>query len=387
MKALAVVCVHSVLVLIASGGALAQQGEDVPHLEWAECPFVTDGLDVERVRCGYLTVPENRAQPEGRTIRLALAVAKAKEQSTNRDAILYLAGGPGYGDLGPGLVGPGAEFFATDRDFVVVDLRGTGYSEPALCPDLAGTVDAIMALDLSLEEARRRDREAVAACRDTLQEAEIDLGSYNAPAMAADIEGLRRALGYDQWDLFGVSYGTLIAQAVMRANPASVRSVVMNAPLPIGSDPETVRVPHFAQSLNRVFEACAGEASCAAQFPDLEAEFYATYEALLDEPLTVPANPAHFSPPTFTINAADFVEIVHSMLFQDASLPYVPAVVRAIADRDTAAVRAVIEQEYGSSARMSAGLYYASTCYDRYTPGSRDAWAEASCCSPWPCRR
>ena len=100
---------------------------------------------------------------------------------------------------------------------VVVDLRGSGYSDPALCPDLADTVDAIMALNLSLEEARRRDREAVLACRNTLQDAGIDLGSYNAPAMAADIEDLRQALGYEQWNLFGVSYGTLIAQAVMHA--------------------------------------------------------------------------------------------------------------------------------------------------------------------------
>ncbi|MCA9764029.1 MAG: alpha/beta fold hydrolase [Gemmatimonadetes bacterium] len=382
MIARAIAGLPLVLVLLVPGGAPAQQVERVPHLEWAECPFVTDGLDLERIRCGYLSVPENRADPEHRTIRLALAVARAKTPGTHRDAILYLAGGPGYGDLGPGLIGPGAEFFATDRDFVVVDLRGSGYSDPALCPDLADTVDAIMALDLSLEEARRRDREAVLACRNTLQDAGIDLGSYNAPAMAADIEDLRQALGYAQWNLFGVSYGTLIAQAVMRGTPASVRSVVMNAPVPIGGASETLRVPHFAQALHRVAATCAAQASCAAAFPGLEAEFHATYASLQEAPLTVAANPARFSPATFTVNAADFVEIVHAMLFRDASLPYIPAVIHAVAQRDTAAVRAVIEQQYGGGGRMSAGLYYATTCHDRYAPGARAAWTEAA--APFP---
>lgn len=358
----------------------AAQGEnkELPRLEWTDCPFDTSDLDEERIRCGYLTVLEDRSRPKGRTIRLALAMAEAMRPNANRDAILYLPGGPGNSDLGPGLMGPGAELFATNRDFIAVDLRGSGYSEPALCPELAGTVDSIGALDLSLQNARHRYREAVAVCREELLKAGIDLGSYNATAMAADIEDLRWALGYEQWNLFGVSHGTVIAQAVMREYPGSVRSAVLNAPSPIAVDTEAEKIPHFARALNLLFEICATDETCQAQFPNLEDKIYKTYEALQEAPITVAVDSAMFSPPTFTINAADFVTMIRSMLYRDAMLPYIPLFVRSIMDRDVQVVQSFVERMYGNSTTMSAGLYYATTCHDKYTSRSTEAWDKAA---------
>jgi pimeloyl-ACP methyl ester carboxylesterase len=359
--------------------AALQRGE-MPRLEWADCPFdTTGGLDEERIRCGYLTVLEDRNRPEGRTIRLAFAVVEAKQPAGNRDAILFLPGGPGQRALGPGLLGPAGELIATDRDFVVADFRGTGYSEPVMCPDLARRAHAIRALDLTVEDAWRMKREIVLACRDTLVEAGIAPGSYNATETAADIEDLRRMLEYDRWNLFGSSYGTLIAQAVMRDYPAGVRSAVMHSPVPIGVDSDALRVHNFARALGTLFDACTEDAVCRESFPDLETTFYETFEVLLESPLTVPVDSSRFSTPVFTVNADNFVELVYMMLRTDVMLPYLPAFIQAFAERETNAVRALVEREYDAGGgRITVWVYYASTCYDRYSPGSKAARAEAA---------
>jgi pimeloyl-ACP methyl ester carboxylesterase len=79
------------------------------------------------------------------------------------------------------------------------------------------------------------------------------------------------------------------------------------------------------------------------------------------------------------VNAADFVELVYLMLHKDGMLPYLPVFIQAFAERDTTAVRALVEREYdGGGGLMAVGVYFASTCYDRFTPGSRAAWAEAA---------
>ena len=53
--------------------------------------------------------------------------------------------------------------------------------------------------------------EAKAACRDRLDAAGINLSAYNSAASAADLNDLRQALGYESWNLYGVSYGARLA--------------------------------------------------------------------------------------------------------------------------------------------------------------------------------
>jgi hypothetical protein len=64
------------LALVAStfGAASAQAGE--PTFEPAECPFGMPAGQVEgeTVDCGYVVVPENRTNPDSRSIRLAVAI-------------------------------------------------------------------------------------------------------------------------------------------------------------------------------------------------------------------------------------------------------------------------------------------------------------------------
>jgi len=113
-----------------------------------------------------------------------------------------------------------------DRSAIIVyEQRGIGDSQPVLdCPER----DEQALQDASSGVPRpAADPHAVAAllrCRDRLSESRIDLAAYNTTQSAGDVDGIRRALGYDKVDLLAVSYGTLVAQAVMRSFPETLPS-------------------------------------------------------------------------------------------------------------------------------------------------------------------
>ena len=52
-----------------------------PRFEPAGCPFDSGG---ERVECGYLLVPEDRAHPERATLKLALAIVRSRSSISAR---------------------------------------------------------------------------------------------------------------------------------------------------------------------------------------------------------------------------------------------------------------------------------------------------------------
>ena len=215
--------------------------EPVATFEEAPCPFeLPPGhVEGEAVECGYLIVPEDRADPDSRDIRLAVAIFRHPDGAPEPDPIIYLEGGPGGSPLEIRASNFDAYFgplFAANRDIILFDQRGVGFSEPTLdCPAftelymdlLDSNVDGEQ---LTAQEILDRKVEAFMACAEDLSMV-ADLSAYNTVANAADVNDLRLALGYDQVNLYGSSYGTRLALGVMRDFPEGLRSVVLDAPL------------------------------------------------------------------------------------------------------------------------------------------------------------
>ena len=179
--------------------------------------------------CGYLTVPEDRSTPDGRTIRLAVARAPATSPTPRPDPIVYLVGGPGNSGLlsAPGLLTAG---WNTDRDVIVIEQRGTLKAEPLLsCPELDAHLDIAVALAPTGPDAMAGESAAVTACRDRLVAEGWDLAAYDSTQNAADVAELRVAMGIDEWNVYGVSYGTDLALQTLRDHPEGIRSVVLDS--------------------------------------------------------------------------------------------------------------------------------------------------------------
>ena len=68
--------------------------------------------------------------------------------------------------------------------------------------------------------------------RDRLLDEGIDFSRFTTTRNAADAIDLMRAMGFRQWDVYGVSYGTRVALEMMRAAPQHLRAVVLDSPYP-----------------------------------------------------------------------------------------------------------------------------------------------------------
>ena len=106
------------------------------------------------------------------------------------------------------------------RDLVFVDQRGTGKSNPLNC-QLVDPADPQSYLGSFYP------LEATKKCRAEL-ETRADLTLYTTNIAMDDVEDVRAALGYDQINLYGGSYGTRVAQHYLRKYPMRVRTVILD---------------------------------------------------------------------------------------------------------------------------------------------------------------
>src|SRR5690348_11092687 len=152
-------------------------------------------VDGGPARCGRLTVAENPAEPTGRSIQLNVVVLPARGTDRAPDPLFYLEGGPGGSAVAEtGWVRKHFGTFNRRHDIVLIDQRGTGGSNLAVCtsPAALGMGDDVAgAIDTCLSSVRGR----------------ADAVYYTTPLAVDDFDAVRAALGYDRIDLYGVSYG------------------------------------------------------------------------------------------------------------------------------------------------------------------------------------
>jgi len=291
------------------------------------------------VQCGYLTVLENRAKPDGRRIRIFVTRAPAVSATPKRDPIVYLSGGPG----GAGsfevafMVKNGLN---AEREVIFVDQRGTHRAEPRLgCPGWERFGYDAVSLPFAAESTTAADTAAIKECRDTLAATGVDLTAYNSTENAADIADLKVALGIDRWNLYGVSYGSKLALIVLRDHPQGIRSVVLDSVSPPTSNIVEKWWSAPASSFKAIFAACAAQAACAAAYPKLEADFVATVNRLDKTPVVAQAKDESGAPVTVNIDGFAFVYTL-IMASERGDAADVPKMIASMERGDSAAVAA-----------------------------------------------
>lgn len=208
-------------------------------------------------------------------IELHFAILRCSFQDIAPDPIVALHGGPGGNALDS--MDHWLYIFQSTlafRDVIVLDQHGTGFSQPSLnCPELEEPLYAHYAQDISMVEQDQRFIQALKTCRDRLVQEGVDLDAYTSTDNAADVDDLRRALGYSEWNIYGISYGSLLALTVMRDFPEGLRSVILDAVHPPQVDLYASWVVNMERALNLLFERCAADVECSQVYPDLEQVF------------------------------------------------------------------------------------------------------------------
>jgi len=275
--------------------------------------------------CGFLVVPENRTKHNGKTIRVAVAIVRAAAKTPDSAPLVYLDGGPGGAPiLSAGL--PIAGGLNADRDLILVDQRGTYYSQPQLtCPALDHFFFRLLGLVYDAHSTRSAHVAATSDCRAQFVAQGVDLAAYNTTENAADFADLRRTLGYKQWNVYGVSYGTNLALNLVRIDSAGIRSVVLDSTEP----PNLVALPAFwsqaGYAFGQIFAACSAQPACRARYGDLGTRFTGLVNTLESHPVTTSvSDPATKKNVTVTIDGGALVNWLVGMSFRTSEFRDVP---------------------------------------------------------------
>lgn len=279
-------------VFAGCGGSVASA-----KFEPGPCPSRVASLPAfANAQCGQLIVPENRNNPNGKTISISVAILPSITQPPRHEPIFYIAGGPGGDAMGD------TEFIAPtinqDRNLIVLAQRGTLDATPALlCPEIDAFNATAVSLVYDAQSTRDLHVAATKACHDRLISEGIDLTAYNTLENINDFVDLRKALKISNYSVFGTSYGTYVALTLMRLHPEDLVSVTIDSVTP----PSVVSLgwtwSNVAEGFDNLFDACAAQPDCAAKYGDVRSKFTSQVQQLEANPLTVTSQYAPGGPP------------------------------------------------------------------------------------------
>ena len=333
-------------------------------LEPADCPFAGEAWAARaNAECRWLVVPENRARNNGADVRLFVVVLRADPPAA-LPPIVMLHGGPGQSALIP-MVRGAVTAAARDRDRVFYDQRGAGLSEPDLCPEYARRTQELTR-GLAAYEARTDDRSALVQvareCVAGMRARELDPAAWNTVANVDDLADLRRALGYERWDIYGASYGARLALEAMRRDPQGIRSVVLENPFPPGAESESALATQYA--LQRVFASCARSNACNTAFPALEQTFDAVYDTLGRTPLSIPRSDGLTS--NATLDGDGLVLAVRRTLRTREGISSLPLLLSELQSGDRQRAGRELVQLQESAGLAPRAVFWLVQCYDEY---------------------
>ncbi|HYC80761.1 MAG TPA: alpha/beta hydrolase [Solirubrobacterales bacterium] len=321
--------------VLGSGGASPASAEPVgesgARFEAAPCPQTPHPIPaLKTARCGYLVVPANRARPNGKTIRNAVAIVPAVAKLPKPDPVVFMTGGPGAAailDI-PFLVDAGIN---KNRDLIVMAQRGTMFDQPEMfCPELDRFYARQVSLVYDAPSTGTKQAAAARACHDRLVKAGVDPSAYNTTENANDFADLRKALGIESWNVYGYSYGSDLALSFLRDHPEGIRTVTVDSVVP----PNIVSLPwtwsSAREGITTIFAACEAEPRCERNYPDLLGTFTGLVRKLEARPLVRQVRPPQGGAPVKVV--LDGGTIVNMLVSNVPRPPDVPAAIYELAE-------------------------------------------------------
>ncbi|MEO1596648.1 MAG: alpha/beta hydrolase [Pseudomonadota bacterium] len=312
----------TLLAAAAATLALPVQAQDPAQtLDLEPCRIdAGPGFDTAKALCASLARPENPEAPDGRSIELAIAVIPALNVEALPDPLVLLAGGPGQSAIDSYLqVGGAFENIRRDRPILLVDQRGTGRSNKLDCPQPSDPMADMWGGDVEAIRAFSQ------TCIDAL---DADLRFYTTSVAIDDLDAVRAALGYEQLNLWGGSYGSRVALAYMRRYPQHTRSAIIDGVVPGDELLGPALATDAQDSLDKLFNRCTESESCSAAFPNLPADFDGLRAALAESPVTLTvAHPQTGAMREQTINDSMLAAVVRMSSYSPATRALMPLMI------------------------------------------------------------
>jgi pimeloyl-ACP methyl ester carboxylesterase len=290
-------------------------------LQESPCRLLQESLPAAFGRCASLEVPENYDQPGGRQLTLFVARIPALTANPAPDPLVLINGGPGGSAVDLYLQTAGAfEPIRRDRDILLLDQRGTGRSLSGLDCELPEDFELVTSTP---EEIRTTVNSCIA-------EFDYDPQFFTTSVAVRDLETLRTALDIEHWNIYGVSYGTRVAQHYLRRYGDHVRTMILDGVVPA----ELALGPGIASdaqsALNAIFARCNQAPGCGERFANLAEHFAELRARFSGESVEVVLNdPVTGEPKSVVLDESHLQGVVRLMSYNDATVALLPLVIES----------------------------------------------------------
>ena len=377
----------------ATAAAPDLYARDSYRIDTLVCPF-KGRIEYEpgEIECGLLQVPENREDPDSRLIELHFVKLNSTwddeddkkeneededeedvglEPGRRDDPVIYLTGGPGadveyyvdrFNDHG----------IRKHRDLYILEQRGIANSGD-FCERYYSRNPAVSNVN-TLAKSAEAARIAAEACVRNATAAGVDIRAYNTIENARDVKALRIALGFGKWNVWGISYGTLLGQAYIKEDPDGILAVVLDAIVPLDARDDVISwrlINWYDRDLKKLDELCQADDDCADSFPALGERVRDAARATKDAAITVDVEDTETFPTGKAYVLSDIATYLpFTFLYEQSNYPALPAIiyawVDAIENRDEALFKAIATALSQGVFGGSQGMYDAIMCNDGY---------------------
>jgi len=337
------------VILATAAAALALGAGQAPALTLRPCDVQT-----VRARCGTLAVPENRARPAGRKIRLRIVVVPARRKPVAKDAFAYLAGGPG-GAATEATYELTSTFAPVNEhhDLLFVDQRGTGASNAFSFPNPKHPLTTTA--------------QVRAFATESLKAFHGDPAQYGTRAAMDDLDAVRSALGYPQLDVWGGSYGATAAQVYLARHPSSVRTLTLVGATALDVSFYGRFAANAQSSLAQLARLCTSDPDCRTAFPNWRRQFRDLVKAWNVRPAQNRKNE--------TISGDGLAGVVQGMLRDLDHAVSIPLVVSRAAKGDYGPLNRQLPASAGASGPPRELMYWSIWC--------NEPWVGLDAKGPW----
>lgn len=279
----------------ATPTAVAPQPAAVPRLTWGSCGrIVDDTSDIPSARCTTVPVPVDYDDPGGSQTQLALIRIPATGKRVG--ALLINPGGPGASAV-DSVAGLGAALAGSEIsrrfDLVGFDPRGVGHSTPAIRCRTDAEFDAYRRepqVDYSpagVAHIEQLNRQLAQGCVDRMGLG--FLANVGTASAVRDMDVVRQALGEQQINYLGFSYGTELGTAYLEQFGDHVRAMVLDGAIDptVGPVQENInQMAGFQDVFNDYAADCARSAGCP--LGNDPAKWVSRYHDLVDPLVNTP---------------------------------------------------------------------------------------------------
>lgn len=308
------------------------------------------------ILCGKLSVFENRETNTGRKIDLNIIVIPAIQKNESKPPIFYFEGGPGLAATNAApFYADSANPYRLQHDIVLIDVRGTGDSNPLHCRQLQYKEG----LEQQLSEMYPTQN--VMDCYDSLSQF-ADLTQYTTTNMAIDIDEVRKWLGYDKITLFGLSYGGRLAQVYMKMFPNSVESCVLWSPTKTSSRMPLYHAQYAEASIKKIFEDCKEDSLCNKTFQNIENEFRELIKRGNQEPFKFEIKSQSGENKTIAIPLHSFNSKIRSLMYSPYGIRQIPFIIHQSYLGNWQPFISLFPADSSFDSFLAEGLYLCVTC-------------------------